>query len=277
MEIRDDVTIRVAYIKRFSSLDEFYKYITTQEENDVFKTTTRRDSQRYESGDWSGTKTFDEACDLFVNGWDEETLALKAKLDIEEHKEPQMTYKNVQDVQGYHPIVPLYLMGVPNNMITKKMVPKKQKVINIDKNISYSLDVKKEQMIEEAVKVVRIINRLERQNYRVNLNIVVLTNVYETTIGFKIKLKSANESLNISKLTFALVHPAMLRRLYLRFVEVYPHTTRGFIKGYGRPLSSREIKKLFVKDGTYKDDYVVPEFITKDIDKINDIKDLENL
>lgn len=275
MEIRDVST--VYYIKRFSSLDEFYKYINETPTNDVFRSTEKY-SQRIEySGNWSGTKTFEEACDLFINGWDKETLELKAKLDLEEHKEPQMTYKNVQSIQGYHPIVPLYLMGVPNNMVTKKMVPLKRKVINIDKTIAYSYNVTKEQIVEESVKAIRIINRLERQNYRVNLNLVCITEKYGVGVGFKIKLKSANESLNISKLTFPLIHPSMLRRLYLRFVEVNPHTTKSFIKGYGSPLSGSDVKRIFVKEGTYKDDYVLPDFIKADIDSINDIKDLENL
>lgn len=275
MEIKDG--FGKAYIKNFNSLDEFYKYITTTEVNDVFRTGIKFSQRIEQDGGWSGTKTFEDACDLFINGWDKKTLELKQKLDAEEHKEPQMTYKNIQSVQGYHPIVPLYLMGVPNNMVTKKMIPLKRKVITIDKTIAYAYSISAEQIMEEAVKAVRIINRLERQNYRVNLNLVGVSERNGVGIGFKIKLKSANESLNISKLTFPLIHPSMLRRLFLRFVEVNPHTVRGFTSGYGRPLSGSDVKRIFVKDGTYKDDYVLPDFINADIDKINDIKDLEKL
>ena len=275
MEIKDVST--TYYIKRFNSLDEFYRYINETPINDVFKNSHQSSQTINERITWYGTSSFKEACDLFVNGWDKKTLELKQKLDIEEHKEQQMTYKNVQSVQGYHPIVPLYLMGVPNNMVTKKMIPMKRKVITIDKTIAYAYDVSTDRIMEEAVKAVRIINRLERQNYRVNLNLVGVSERNGVGIGFKIKLKSANESLNISKLTFPLIHPSMLRRLFLRFVEVNPHTIRGFTTGYGRPLSGRDVKRIFVKEGTYKDDYVLPDFINADIDKINDIKDLEKL
>lgn len=273
MEIRDVLT--TYYIKRFSSLDEFYRYINETPTNDAFKNATLS-SQRMNGNGWSGTSSFEEACNLFINGWDKKTLELKQKLDFEEHKEPQMTYKNIQSVQGYHPIVPLYLMGIPNNMVTKKMVPLKKKVINIDKTIAYSFSVKPEQIIDESVKVIRIINRLERQSYRVNLNLVCISRSYSDNvgIGLKIKLKSANESLNISKLTFPLIHPSMLRRLFLRFVEVNPHTIRGFIRGYGVPLSGKEVKDLFVKDGTYKDDIVLPDFIYSNVDEINTYEDL---
>ena len=91
----------------------------------------------------------------------------------------------------------------------------KKKVITIDKTIAYASDVSSERIIEESVKAIRIINRLERQNYRVNLNLICCSEKYETTIGIKIKLKDANQSMNISKLTFPLIHPSMLRRLYL--------------------------------------------------------------
>ena len=272
MEIKDVLT--TYYIKRFSSLDEFYRYINETPTNDVFKYATLS-SQRIESENgWSGTSSFEEACNLFINGWDKKTLELKQKLDFEEHKEPQMTYKNIQSVQGYHPIVPLYLMGVPNNMVTKKMVPLKKKVINIDKTIAYSYNVKSEQIIDESVKAIRIINRLERQNYRVNLNLVCITEKNGVGIGFKIKLKSANESLNISKLTFPLIHPSMLRRLYLRYAEVNSHTTKSFRRGYGSPLSGKDVKRIFVKDGTYKDDIVLPDFIHSNVDEINTYEDL---
>lgn len=273
MEIRDVST--TYYIKRFSSLDEFYRYINETPTNDAFKNATLSSYMINErKNSWSGTSSFEEACNLFINGWDKKTLELKQKLDFEEHKEQQMTYKNVQSVQGYHPIVPLYLMGVPNNMVTKKMVPMKKKVINIDKTIAYSFNVKPEQIIDESVKAIRIINRLERQNYRVNLNLVGVSERNGVGVGFKIKLKSANESLNISKLTFPLIHPSMLRRLFLRFIEVNPHTIRGFTSGYGRPLSGKDVKRIFVKDGTYKDDIVLPDFINVNVDEINTYEDL---
>lgn len=271
MEIKDG--FGKAYIKNFNSLDEFYKYITTTEENDVFRTGTKSSQRIEQDGGWSGTKTFEDACNLFINGWDKKTLELKQKLDAEEHKEPQMTYKNVQSVQGYHPIVPLYLMGVPNNMVTKKMVPMKKKVITIDKTIAYSYSVKTERIVEESVKAIRIINRLERQNYRVNLNLVCVSQG-GISIGFRIKLKSANESINISKLAFPLVHPSMLRRMYLRFVEVYPHTTKSFKSGYGRPYSGDMVKHLFNKHELLKDDIVLPDFINTSVDEINSIEDL---
>src|SRR5699024_11437952 len=71
-------------------------------------------------------------------------------------------------------------------------------------------------------------------------------------------LPISNEKLNISKLAFPLVNPSMLRRLFFRFIEVYPNVTNSFVCGYGRPADSDEIRKIF------KNEYLLPNFIRKD-------------
>lgn len=53
-------------------------------------------------------------------------LVQKLKV-IESKTELTMKPRTCLDVQGYQAVVPLYLMGVPNNMITKKMVPMNRK------------------------------------------------------------------------------------------------------------------------------------------------------
>ena len=61
-------------------------------------------------------------------------------------------------------------------------------------------------------------------------------------------MKSANERLNISKLAFPLVHPSMFRRLYFRFIEVYPTIPRSFTYGYGKVPVASDFKAVCGKD-----------------------------
>lgn len=258
----------------FSSLEDFYKYITNTPLNDTFKFESLSSVTGREV--FCGTKSFDEAVELFKNGWSEMSERLSNRLKAEGKFEPTMTYRNVQSVQGYHPIVPLYLMGIPNNMITKKMVPMKQKVVTLNKSLDYSSRVKTEQIIEESIKAFRIIQKLESQNYRVNLNLVIgasgsMWNSSGEKYFIKIRLKSANEKLNISKLSFPLVHPSMLRRLYFRFIEVHPPVSNDFKHGYGIPQEPSVLRAI------WSDDILLPQFINKDIEKINTLEDLENL
>lgn len=254
----------------YDSLKEFYDYICSTPFNDAFRW-EHHDSVEG-SKYFTKTKNFEEAVELFKNGWSDMATKLVQTLKVIENKtEPTMKPRTTLSVAGYQAIVPLYLQGVPNNMVNKKMVPVKQKVITLNKLGSYSAYVTTEQIIEESIKTMQIIKKLEAQGYRCNLNLVITSVKGNKKFFVKIKLKSANEKLNVSKLAFPLVHPSMLRRLFFRFMEVYPSVTKPFVYGYGRPATPSETRETFVND------YLLPNFIKKDINEIRNIDDLENL
>ena len=258
----------------FDSLNEFYKYICDTPFNDAFRWANH--SSVTGTRGWTKTENFEEAVELFKNGWSDMASKLVQKLKVIESKtEPMMRPKSTLNVCGYQPVVPLYLQGVPNNMIDKKMVPVKQKVITLNKSINYSGGTSADKIVEESIKAMQIIKKLEAQGYRCNLNIVLGSSEdvkkKEKQFVIKIRIKSANEKLNISKLAFPLVHPSMLRRLFFRFIEVYPNVTKEFVYGYGRPAKSSELREIF------KGEYLLPNFIYKDVNKITGIEDLENV
>lgn len=251
----------------YDSLNEFYNYLI----NTPFNKTFCWNKHSSVDGTYKFTKTkdFNEAVDLFKNGWSDMATKLVQKLKATETKMvPTMKPKTTLSVAGYQAIVPLYLQGVPNNMVNKKMVPIKQKVITLNKSINYNCGVDADQIIEESIKAMRIVKKLESQGYRCNLNIVLGTSAGGKQFIVKIKIKSANEKMNISKLAFPLVHPSMLRRLFFRFIEVYPNVTKSFKLGYGTPATSEELKSIF------KGEYLLPIIIKKDVDKITSIDDL---
>ena len=259
-------------VVEYDSLHEFYEYLIHTPFNNAFCWAKHSSVD----GDYYFTKTrdFSEAVELFKNGWSDMATKLVQKLKVIESKtEPTMKPRTCLGVQGYQAIVPLYLQGVPNNMVTKKMTPVKQKVITLNKSIGYNGRVSADQIIEESIKAMQIVKKLEAQGYRCNLNIVLGTTAGYPSKQFivKVRIKSANEKLNVSKLAFPLVHPSMLRRLFFRFIEVYPNVTNSFVCGYGRPADSDEIRKIF------KNEYLLPNFIRKDVNKIKGIDDLENI
>ena len=261
-------------IVQYDSLKEFYDYLVTTPFNEAFCWANHSSV----TGCYKFTKTndFEEAIQLFKNGWSDMASNLVQKLKVIESKtEPTMKPRNTLNVCGYQAIVPLYLQGVPNNMVDKKMVPIKQKVITLNKSIDYNFGVSSDKIIEESIKAMQIVKKLEAQGYRCNLNIVLGTTAgygkKEKQFIVKVRIKSANEKMNISKLAFPLVHPSMLRRLFFRLIEVYPNVTKDFTNGYGSPASSWEMRKMF------EGEYLLPNFIKKDISKINGIEDLENL
>lgn len=265
----DEVSAKQEIIQ-FDSLTDFYNYCISTPFNEVFRWSTPSSV----TGDSNFTKTqsFDEAIELFKNGWPDMANKLTQKLKVIENKtQPIMRPKNFMSIAGYQAIVPLYLQNTPNNMMNKKMVPTKQKVITLNKSIDYHGGVKADQIIDESIKAMQVVKKLEAQGLRVNLNIVLGSKADGKQFIMKVRIKSANEKLNISKLAFPLVHPSMLRRLFFRFIEVYPKVTKGFKFGYGKPASSSDLRTVF------KGEYLLPNFINKDINKINTIEDLEGI
>lgn len=254
----------------YDSLQEFYKYICDTPFNEAFR--WEKHSSVTGGEYFTKTKDFNEAVELFKSGWSDMAGKLVQKLKVIESKTvPMVKPRSKLDVCGYQAIVPLYLQGVPNNMVNKKMVPVKQKVITLNKSIDYSADVDTNQIIEESIKAMQIIKKLEAQGFRCNLNIVLGSSAGGKQFLMKVRIKSANEKLNVSKLAFPLVHPSMLRRLFFRFMEVYPNVTKSFVHGYGFPATSEQLRKIF------KGEYLLPNFIKKDVNNINGIDDLENV
>lgn len=257
----------------FDSLLEFYNFITKMPVNKSFKNFplhsefTTSDSVRS-----SGTASFEEAVELMKNGWQDMSQKLNQRLRIAEDKmDKVMVSKNILGVQGYHPIVSLFLNGIPNNMVTRRVQLVSKKVITIDKAIAYSYRESADRIIDESVKALSIVRKVENQGYRSNLNVVVGIWKGDKTYIVKVRVKSANERLNISKLSFPLVHPSMLRRLFLKFVEVYPSVPKQFTNGYGRPLSPASLRE------SCSGEIVLPQYIMQDIKRINTLEELENI
>jgi len=267
----EQITSKTEVIE-FDSLKEFYDYCVNTPFNEAFCWAEHCSVSGNKH--FTQTENFQEAVELLKNGWSDMATKLVQKLKVIENQvQPSMKPKNIMSMAGYQAIVPVYLNNQPNAMLAKKNVPVKQKVITVNKSIDYNSSVKADTIVEESIKAMQVVKKLEAQGLRVNLNIVLgsAAGHPEKQFILKIRIKSANERLNVSKLAFPLVHPSMLRRLFFRFVEVYPKFTSAFVGGYGRPATSSELRDMF------KGEYLLPNFIKKDVNAIKTIDDLENI
>lgn len=258
------------YTKEFRSIGEFRKYINETPVNISFSTREKRSSKTDPSRTiWTKTPNYEAAEDLMINGWDEMATKLNDKIKVKQVYANMATKRrNVPGVAGFAPIVPLYIAGVPQNMLQQIRVKCKSKIVTIDKSISYSCVVSSDKIVEESVKALQVVQQLEASGYRVNLNIVWCVSAGYDTVALKVRIKNANEKLNISKVAFPLVHPSMLRRICFRFLEVFPNVNRYFCDGYGSPMRANAIAKIF--DG----DVVIPEVWNIDPSQIKDLSDV---
>ena len=259
----------------FNSLGEFSDYITTTPTNAAFVGAEHESESGSES--FTQTASFDEAMKLFREGWSVEAQDLVVKLaEAEKKAQAQSVNRRCYDVAGGFVSVPRYIQGKPNCMIRMKKQQIKQRVIDVYKSVVYAANTPSEKIIEESIKAMQIIKRLESMGYRVNLYVAHGIHTYRDTYKTiaVVKLKDASEKLNISKLAFPLAHPSMLRRLMFRFTEVSPYTnSRKFNWNYGYVASDRNMRDSLCDSAG---SYFLPSFIYCDTAKISSLDDLED-
>lgn len=267
------------WVAEFKSINEFEKFITENPENKVFKDCHYLASKdkKYWTVDFTNTKSFDEAIDLLHNGWTDKAKELTKKLKaVESDMAPIMKQQRCVSVAGYQPIVPLFLAGQPANMIGTRMQPVKQKVVTLVKSVSYSGNVEPEEWTEQGLKALAVVKKLESNGLRVNVDIVrggYDPDTKSNGIVCRVRVKNANERLNVSKLAFTMCHPSIQRRLMFRFTEVYDKVSSGYRSTYGMTFITSDWKKVLDK----KKEYLLPSFINGDIDKVRDVADIERL
>lgn len=261
---------KTSYIREFDSLNEFESYITNTPLNETFR--WQKLSSTDGSYGFTQTNSYEEATKLFKDGWSSMAQDITKKLKVIQNQVVDAHVQKVlYDVVGFQASVPRYLQGIPTSMVNKKLVPVKQRVITLDKDISYNCGITTAQIIEASVQTLQLIKKIEAQGIRVNLNLVWGVTAGDTKEVAKIRLKSANERLNISKLAFPLVHPSMLRRLCFRYLEVAPTVTKSYTWGYGAPMDGSQLK-------TYcKDEYVLPRLFDGNLATLGDLSSICNL
>lgn len=208
-------------VTTFQSMGEFMNYITNTPLNKNSQFTSLSSSNTYNGcEDWYGTIDYDTAVNLAKYGEETSVEALMKELKVQSSDIDKVVTRIGLDVAGFMPCVPNYLSNNPMAMFNTKIVPKKQKIITLNKCIDYSGMVSAKEIVEYSVRTLRIIKSLEAKGYAINLNVLDGRQVGRYMEMVKVRIKNAGERTNVSKLGFALTNPAMLRRMLFRYCEV---------------------------------------------------------
>lgn len=260
-------------VQSFRSITELLNFIESAPLNEVYKNSNVKDLPSHEESQhrfsFTGTQSFEEAKNLLKFGWSEMAHKLNVKLQASKRiSATDKTVRNTYDVVGFQASVPRYLQGIPTNMINKKQIMKKQPVVTIIKSIGYNAFVSKEEIQEQSIKALQIIQRIEESGIRVNLDIAWYRTSGKQNLLTRVRIKSANERLNISKMAFPLVHPSMLRRIgFAQTERCIGLTDNNYRYGYGRSENQLEVlKPLFGKN-----EYVIPGVINNIEQTIKDM------
>ena len=152
----------------------------------------------------------------------------------EKDKRPRL--KN--DFVGFVPHVPHTLMNLPITMINREKKNIKNKMIHLVYSYGASSKVTPNDMIKGGINFISLVNSLEKQGYRVKIDIISTHTSGKTLACMMLNLKEYGQSLNLLKLTFPLVHPAMFRRIGFKWLETTPELKDSELSHYyGTPLS----------------------------------------
>lgn len=213
------------YTQKFETMDSFFKFITTAHNNKVFADC--HDSDR-NSENFAGTKDFSEAAELFRNGWDAGLEKIKAgKGGDFSSPAPRALVRNYY--VGACPNVPRALQGLPDAMRQVYRTPQKQKVMTIFVDMCVSSMIDKEKYQKIGGYIYQAIKAIEEQGTRVEIVTGFACSIgtnrraaEELIIYPEITLKKASETLDAGRLSFALVHVGMFRRLCFKYIETCP-------------------------------------------------------
>lgn len=203
----------------FNSLSELLKYIDNSPAKtcDVFEKRVNYKKLK----DFNLVGNYDEAVKLAKTGWEEGKKNIKNLLDTKYNiNADSVKTKSEYSIAGYQCSVPRYLQGIPTNMINSKRVPTKQKTMTVVKHVGFLGDVSTETIIDNSAKALAIVQKLESQGVRCNLDIIspATTSHFGGHFGgiivtIRVRIKNSTEKLNLGVIAFALSHPDMLRRI----------------------------------------------------------------
>lgn len=250
LEINDGTN----YINVFDNINELTKYITTKKR----KPDRRRESED-DDYDFFKTKDFNEAVELLKYG-DEELYNQinleRKKIDLSKiigAENQRLRYEN--NVYGCVANVPMYLKGIPKDMILPQKNRPGNKILNIFLNIRVSGGVSSETITNIGVKYLTILDILEKNGYRCNLYSGCANEGCGSHYSYlMLRIKTDKEPLNLKKICFTIAHPSMQRRIKFKWMEVNDFEY-NFTNGYGHPDEIEHTK--YVIDKKLKDNFII--------------------
>lgn len=208
-----------AHKYEFDSCADMLKFIEETNRVEGMNRNTSHESS-YRNDSYYGTKSFDEAKELMIYGDNTNAVKLNQKVNTSFQISNTKTSKSFYSVCGYQASVPRYMQGIPTSMINSKKVVKKFPVVNVVKMIDYACLYSASDIIDYSTKALQIVKAIEEKGTRVNLSVMSVCHCeHAETLITVVKIKNAEERMNVSKIAFAMINPSMLRRMFFAIIE----------------------------------------------------------
>ena len=217
-------------VERYNSAMEVVEHCKTRQ----ITNSEIQDKSKEAFGSWEGVKTYEEALDLLKNGYQPTVDNLKDTLKANKTgNAKRISFAN--DIQGFAPIVPLALKGIPQSMVNMTMKPIKAKVIDVYYDMTCSAITSSQEIIENGQKLLGTIIALEHQGYKFNLYAVQTYCSDKNADMLIVKVKDSSKPIDLKRISFPLTHTAFFRVIGF---DWYSRTPKGTYRcNYGRAMS----------------------------------------
>lgn len=192
-----------------------------------------------DSGWCGGVKSLSEAQEMMKTGYQPTVDKMKSSLKIKASGSgKRFAFQN--NVEGFAPIVPLALLGVPNCMQNMQMKPIKTKVLDVYYDMTSSCGTSSETIIRYGQQLLGAIIELEHQGYRFNLYAIqtyygnASKDGKNTLNVLCAKVKSSNTAIDLKRISFPLTHTAFFRVIGFDWYSRCPKAK--YIPCYGHAL-----------------------------------------
>jgi hypothetical protein len=140
------------------------------------------------------------------------------------------------DTNGYQPLVPNALMGLPKSMIRTERVVKKSKIINVVIDTTYKYATKTREVVNQFSNALAYLASLEKQGFRVRISLLyVFGKDNESTVhACKVLLKDEKQPMDIKRMMFPLTNLGSFRLFGWDWYERLPEALEIF--GYGQQI-----------------------------------------
>lgn len=245
---------------RFGSWGELMEFADKREAvlpEDEFQNASRK--KVHSNDEFYGTKNWDAALKLAVQGWPEGTNTVARMAASLADKVTSLVEKEqlFMDTTGMAYDIGLVNMGVPEawiNVVPYYALGSGRRVVKIVFNAAASCGVEQEVMIRKGASVAVLIQALEQSGFRCEVVLGDGTGGRNVDIEVYSLIKEASQPLDIDRLVFSLAHPSTLRRVMFSVYETYKQFMETDRFGYGTPITIAEQGDVYVGHSMYGDE-----------------------
>jgi hypothetical protein len=225
------------YRTHFESLGDFLKASRLPSVSGA--KSSKREGRNEE--EFSGTRNFEQALDLAEKGWPEGRKKLMTAMATAQSS-PTFTPAITMDVAGAYPIAALAAAGDPCSMVDLAPVedrvrPVVRLLIQRAGSAAYSVD----EFMSYGAAIMSYIEGLEGAGFRCEITLCFASNL--TSDGdqcLTVLVKRAEEPIELDRMAFVMVHPAMFRRICFAVYETIPGLSQVLDNnGYGYSRNPR--------------------------------------